>query len=213
MFSVIFDMDGTLLDTQRICIPAWDYAGEKQGFKDAGQLIPSVCGMNESGYTDCIVKKYPCIDAERFKKDAREYIIKNGVVRYKKGAEELLIYLKKRNIKLGLASGSSRNSIDHHLKEVGAEGIFDAIIGSHDVENGKPAPDVFLKTAEIMGVCPKDCFVFEDSPNGIKAGFLAGMRCIGIEDIIEFGEETKKMMYLQLNDLSEAIKIFENELY
>ncbi len=212
MFSVIFDMDGTLFDTQRICIPAWDYAGKKQGLINVGEGIVSVCGMNEAGWTAFLVNNYPTLDVVKFKKDAREYILKNGTVEYKKGAEELIKYLKSRNIKIGLASGSSRQSIDHHLKEVGAEGIFEAIVGSHDVENGKPAPDVFLKTAKIMGVNPKDCYVFEDSENGIKAGYAAGMKCIGVPDIVNFSEETKKLMFCELENLGQAIEIFENEL-
>lgn len=212
MFSVIFDMDGTLLDTQRICIPAWEYGGKLQGINGMGDDIPAVCGMNEVGWTAFLVNNYPRLDVDKFKKDTREYIIKNGVVKYKKGAKELIEFLKSKNIKIGLASGSSRQSIDHHLKEVGAEMYFDAIVGSHDVENGKPAPDVFLKTAELMGVNPEDCFVFEDSENGIKAGFTAGMKCIGVPDIVNFSDETKKLMFCELENLGQAIEIFENEL-
>ena len=66
MFSVIFDMDGTLLDTQKICIPAWDYAGELQGFKNLGKHIPEVCGMNQTGWTNFLKSRYKTLNIENF---------------------------------------------------------------------------------------------------------------------------------------------------
>ncbi len=210
MFSVIFDMDGTLLDTQRICIPAWDYAGELQGFKNMGKFVPDVCGTNDTGSTNYLLKNFPTLDVIEFKKKAREYIAKNIEVKFKKGAEELLSFLKENNIKFALASGTSRPSVMHHLNELGIADIFNAIVCGGDVENGKPAPDIFLLTAEKLGVEPSDCFVFEDSENGIKAGYAAGMKCIGIEDIAPFSDEVKNLMFRELNSLDEAIEIFKS---
>lgn len=210
MFSVIFDMDGTLLDTQRICIPAWDYAGELQGFKNMGKFVPDVCGTNDIGSTNYLIQNFPTLDVIEFKKKAREYIIENIEVKFKRGAEELLSFLKYNNIKFALASGTSRPSVMHHLNELGIVDIFDAIVCGGDIENGKPAPDIFLLTAEKLGVSPSHCFVFEDSENGIKAGYAAGMKCIGIEDIAPFSDEVKNLMFKKLNSLDEAIEIFKS---
>ncbi|MBE6787756.1 MAG: HAD family phosphatase [Ruminococcaceae bacterium] len=209
MFSVIFDMDGTLLDTQRICIPAWDYAGEKQGFENAGRYIPDVCGMNELGWSSFLKTHFPNINLKQFKTDAREYIVKNLVVRFKDGAKELFDYLKARGIKVGLATGTSRPSVEHHLKEVGIFGMFDAVVCGQEVKNGKPAPDIFLETARQMGINPQDCFVFEDSENGIIAGYKAGMKCIGVADVKPFSPEFKGLMYCELESMEKAIEIFE----
>jgi HAD superfamily hydrolase (TIGR01509 family) len=202
-------MDGTLLDTQKICIPAWEYAGEKQGFKGAGELMPLVCGMNLNGSNKVLTDNYPDIDLPRFRTDSRQYIIDNLEVRFMKGAKELLDYLKGRGIKIGLATGTSRPSVLHHLKEVNALEYFDVLVCGTEIENGKPAPDIFLKVAEEMSADPKTCFVFEDSPNGIIAGYKAGMKAIGIPDVIQFSDDIKKLMYCELEDLSQAIKIFE----
>lgn len=212
MFSVIFDMDGTLLDTQQICIPAWDYAGEKQGYQNAGRYIPDVCGTNENGWTKFLYDKFPDIDMARFKSDARDYIVKNLVVRFKPGARELLDYLKKKGVKIGLASGTSRPSVEHHLNVVGIPDIFDATVCGTEVENGKPAPDVFLKTAELMGAEPESCFVFEDSENGIRAAATAGMKPIGIADIKPFCKDVKDMMYCELDNMYQALDMFERIL-
>lgn len=212
MFSVIFDMDGTLLDTQRICIPAWEYAGELQGFKNVGDCIFHVCGMNEKGWTDLLESRYPTIDTLSFKRDMRDYIIKNGKVVFRKGAKELLDFLKENHIKTAIASGSSKETINHHLNEVGATHYFDAIIGGNDIENGKPAPDIFLLAAKSIGAEPSDCFVFEDSENGVRAANNAGIKCIGFPDIIPFNNETKKLLFAEIDDLSKAIEIFKEYL-
>ena len=212
LFSVIFDIDGTLLDTQRICIPAWDYAGELQGFKNMGSHIPNVCGMSESGWTNYLKENFKALNLDAFVREARQYILDNGKVRFKKGAVELIDFLKLNGIKIGLASGSSRNSINHHLNELNAFDFFDAVVAGHDVANGKPAPDIFLLTAEKMKVKPEDCFVFEDSSNGVRAAVAAGMKCIGVPDIVDFPPEIQKLLFAKLNDLSEAIEILRHYL-
>ncbi len=210
MFSVIFDMDGTLLDTQRICIPAWEYGGKMQGIENLGAVAHKIFGTNVAGSNAFLRENFPHLDIEKFRKDSRGYIEKNLKVEFKKGAKELLDYLKNRGIKIGLASGTSRPSVEHHLNEVGIFDYFDACVCGLEVENGKPAPDIFLLTAEKMGVNPKECFVFEDSKNGIIAGCKAGMKCIGVEDVVPFDNETQKLMFRQLEDLSQAIQIFNN---
>ena len=210
MFSVIFDMDGTLLDTQKICIPAWEYCGNLQGIKGMGEHIYNVCGMNETGWTSYLVDNFPTLDIPKFKTDTRAYILGNGKVEFKKGAKELLEYLKSRGVKMAIASGSSIQSINHHLNEVGATEYFSAVAGSHDVLNGKPAPDVFLLAAERLGVLPSDCFIFEDSANGIRAGFAAGMKCIGVPDLVDFDDEIGELLFAKLESLDEAIKLFDN---
>ena len=209
MFSVIFDMDGTLLDTQSICIPAWEYAGNMQKIPGVGSDIVNVCGMNETGWTKYLKEKYPTMDIPLFSKTMRNYIIENLTVRYKKGAPELIDFLKNNGIRLALASGSSRASIDHHLKEVGAEEVFDVIVGGKEVANGKPHPDIFLLTAQKLGANPKDCYVFEDSGNGIRAAHAAGMKPIGIPDTAPFTEDEKKLMFAELKSLDEAMDIFK----
>lgn len=209
MFSVIFDMDGTLLDTQQICIPAWEYAGKKQGVSGMGAHVPDVCGMNEKGRDVYLAKNAPEINMEQFIRDYRAYIAENLIVRYKNGAVELLEYFKQKGIKIGLASGTSEKSVMHHLKEVDALKYFDVIVPGTSVEKGKPEPDIFLFAAEKMGVSPESCFVFEDSANGIISAYRAGMKCIGVPDIAPFSQEIKNLMFAELKTLDEAIDIFK----
>ena len=205
MFSVIFDMDGTLTDTQRICIPAWDYAGELQGFKNMGAAIPQVCGMSEEGWTSYLIKNYKGLDYLAFKKAFSQYIIDSGVAKLKQGAMEILNFLKENNVKMAIASGSPLDAIKFHLGGNGIFNYFEVIVTGDDVTKGKPDPEPFLTAAKRLGVSPKDCFVFEDSSNGIISGYRAGMRCIGVADIVPFSDEAKKMIFREYNSLDEAI--------
>lgn len=201
-------MDGTLLDTQRICIPAWDYAGERQGLSGLGRYIPSVCGMNAQGWGKYLLDRHPEIDLAKFTVESRQYALDNLVIRYKKGAGELLSYLWDKGIRTAVASGSSHGSIEHHLRELGIYERFDAIVGGHDVEHGKPAPDIFLLAAQKLGADPSDCIVFEDSENGVRAGHAAGMRVVGIPDIVPFSDEVKALLWRECSDMTEAVALF-----
>lgn len=212
MFSVIFDMDGTLLDTQSIYIPAWEYSGKKQKIFGMGEHIRYVCGMNEAGWLNYLKINFPSLDVEQFVKDVNEYITNNLDLSLKKGAEELLKYLKHRNIKMAVASGSPVDKVRKHLSRVGVIDYFEAFAGSRDVKNGKPAPDVFLLAAKRLGAKSEDCFVIEDSDNGIRAGYAAGMKCIGIPDVVEFSYEIKKLMSAEFKALDEVIDFFENKV-
>ena len=209
MFGVIFDMDGTLLDTQRIYIPAWDYAGQKQGFKNCGSHIKNVLGTNAEAWTQYLVDNFKGMDVDAFKAEATDYIKRNIVIKFKKGAEELLAYLKGRGIRFAIGSGASTVLIRTYLQVLGANDLFDTVVGGEEIENSKPAPDTFLLAAKKMGIPPENCFVFEDSDNGALAAFRGKMRCIGIPDVVAFSEFTKQNLFAELNSLDEAIEIFE----
>ena len=212
MFSVIFDMDGTLTDTQSVCIHAWDYAGELQGFKNAGESIQHVCGMNKEGWEKYLADHYEGIDLLAFDKAMREYIINSGTPELKKGAKEIVEFLKQNGVKMAVASGSATDEIEWKLSDTGIIDYFDAFAGGEEVKHGKPAPDVFLLAAERLGVKPEECFVFEDSSLGIKAGHTAGMKCIGVADVAPFTDEAKQIMFKELNSLDEAISILKEYL-
>ncbi len=212
MFGVIFDMDGTLLDTQSTSIPAWEYAGRLQGFEGVGSSIYKICGMNREGWSKYLLERYPALDIESFSRGVAQYINEHLVIKYKSGGKEILNFLREKGIKMGLASGSNREVVEKRLAAVGAKDYFDAIVAGTEVEKGKPAPDVFLITAEKMGVLPENCFIIEDSPNGILAGFNVGMKCIGIPDTVEFGKETKALLYSENKNFFEVMELFEKIL-
>ncbi len=212
MFSVIFDMDGTLLDTQRSAIYAWDYAGDKQGIEDLGKHMPAVSGMGQQGWSRYLLDQHPNLDFEKFLDDTHYYYDNIRVIKPLRGMFELLDFLKENGIKMAVASGSTTRSIIKNMGEVNALQYFDALIGSELVEKGKPDPDIFLLAAERLGADPGDCFVFEDANNGAIAGHAAGMRVIGIPNVAPFTAQNKEKLFRELNSLDEAIPILKEFL-
>ena len=209
MFCVIFDMDGTLFDTQRVFIPAWDWAGEKQGFDNLGKHIPAVCGKSDADWQQYLRDTIPTLDVPKFSADAKEYVAKNLVLKYMPGAEELMKFLYEKGIVIAIASGSPYEYINHHLDEMNAAHYFKVVVSGSDVEHSKPAPDIFLLAAEKLGVDPKDCYVLEDSENGIRSGYAAGMKCIGIPDIVKFSDEVKALETAEFKSMFEALEYFK----
>ncbi len=209
MFSVIFDMDGTLIDTMSAYVAAWEAGGQEQGIEGMGAYVSVVCGMNDAGWLGFIKEKHPSIDTARFYDFTRRYVLENAELKYMRGAVELLEFLRANNIKCAIASGSSKETVEHHIKALKGERYFDAYACGSEVENGKPAPDVFLLAAERLGVKPSECYVFEDSSNGVISAYVAGMRAIGIADIVPFGEKAKALLWRELSHLGEAIEMFE----
>ena len=86
--------------------------------------------------------------------------------------------------KMAVASSSRMDNIRHHLRSAGIEGYFDAIASGQEVERSKPEPDIFLLAAERIGCAPEECYVFEDSSNGIRAGMAAGCVTVMVPDMV-----------------------------
>ena len=209
MFSVIFDMDGTLLDSQRIYIPAWEYAGKLQGIEGMGAHALNNLGTNDEGSKKYLEENFPQLDVPLFKKQYDEYAIENGTVSLKKGVMETLNFLESNGIKIGLASGTKKSLATTRLEKVNILEFFDVAVFGDEVKNGKPAPDIFLKTASLIGAKPEECIVFEDSPNGIKAANNAGMKCIGIPDIVEFDSKIKSILLAEFSSMDKAIELLK----
>ncbi|MFW6343122.1 MAG: HAD family hydrolase, partial [Sediminispirochaetaceae bacterium] len=129
-----------------------------------------------------------------------------------KGAVELISSLRSREVAVALASSSSLSVIERNLKSAGMLDMFSTVVGGDEVEQGKPAPDIFLRAAERAEIDPKECVVFEDSNNGIRAAHAAGMRPVMVPDIKAPEEEVRTMVYRIYSDLSEAAADIDNIL-
>jgi HAD superfamily hydrolase (TIGR01509 family) len=117
----------------------------------------------------------------------------------------LLDFLKQNNIKMAVATSTSRQSCERMLKKSGAFPYFDEIVCGDDVTNGKPNPEVFLKASEKLGIEPKSCIALEDSINGIKSAYSAGMTAIMVPDFLQPTDEIKPMISILCKDLTEVI--------
>ena len=123
----------------------------------------------------------------------------------------MLEFLKSINMKMAVATSSRRVKAERLLNESGAMKYFSLTMYGDEVLNGKPDPEIFLKTADNLKIEYGKCLVFEDSINGIKAAHRAGMLPVMIPDMIEPTEEITKLIYKKCDSLDDAIKIFNKE--
>lgn len=209
--AVIFDVDGTLLDTERIYMRAWKEAGKFLGYevtdelllktravnvKEAAKIFEDYIG-NGFSYSKCRVERV---------RIAEEIIDRESPI-LKPGVETILNYLKDHQVKLAVASSTDRDKTIEHLAESEIADRFEVIVGGDMVEKGKPHPDIFLKTAELLGVAPQECMVVEDSPAGIKAAYAANMIPVMVPDCVQPTEEMKEMAYAVKDSLEALVDL------
>lgn len=196
--AVIFDLDGTLVDSMWM----WksidvEYLGRK-GIAVPEDIQAFQEELEGMGFTETAV-----FFKNRFQiEDSLEEIKKTWIfmaeekycneVPLKAGVRGFLEELRNRNIRIGISSSNSRELIQVVLKAHAIAEYFDCITTCCEVPNSKPAPDVYLKTAEGLQVEPKDCLVFEDVPMGIMAGKNAGMQVCAVEDAYSKRQEAEK---------------------
>ena len=214
MRGAIFDMDGTLLDTEKIYQETWrELAAEHGKALDAG-FPAAVCGTTGEDTRRVIAQYIPGADPQdiveqemlRFRQKTERY------VPLKPGVFELLEGLRNAGIPMAVASSSPEDIIRHHLTLAGIAGYFTEFVSGTMVSRGKPHPDIFLLAARRLGLDPAECYVFEDSLNGIRAGHAAGCAAVMVPDLVQPTEEIRALCALVAPDLSAAWRSIAAEL-
>ena len=181
--TVIFDMDGVMTDSEPMINEAAIAGLREYGIEpEPADFIPFT-GMGEDNYIGGVARKYGLTYAPQIK--ARVYEIYFGLISGRltafPGVHDLIEQLKVQQIRLAVASCADRIKIEANLEAIEVEAAwFHAIMAGDEVRNMKPAPDIYLATAEKLGVAPQSCCVIEDSINGIRAAKAAGMRCVAV---------------------------------
>jgi beta-phosphoglucomutase family hydrolase len=182
--AVIFDMDGVLVDSEFLHIKAEKKTFSPYGIELSKEEINTYMGMGVKMMLKSLIQKYslPLTREALFRiheKNLSE--IFQEELKMMPGVMEIISYLKDRKIKLALASSSSLYLINLILQKMHLKSVFDVVLSGEEVANGKPFPDIFIKTAELLNVQPDRCVVIEDSKNGVTAAKNAGMLCIGFK--------------------------------
>ena len=204
--GAIFDMDGTLLDTEQMYRDSWEELAKEYGQQHNPDFPRAVAGTNGAHMCSVIRQYYPQVDAERFMQDCLDRV-KNRIARAvpkKDGMDELLDFLHRKGVKIAVASSNSVEQIEKNMTLAGASPYLDAIAGGEEVAQGKPAPDIFLLAAQRLGIPPHDCYVFEDGINGVRAGVAAGCTTVMIPDGSEPTEEMYRVCAGVFRDLREV---------
>jgi HAD hydrolase, family IA, variant 3 len=214
--AVLFDMDGLMVDTESLSTEAFINSAKAQGYNMTKEETLKVLGFTKANIYQFWIDYFQGtnVDGKKLVDDHYEYIEN---VLYTVGpekmpyVEELLKYLKENNYKIAVASSSDTADIKNNLEKTKLEKYIDEIASGAEVENGKPAPDVFLLAAKRLGVDPKDCLILEDSKAGIKAGKASGAMVFMVPDMFTVDKECEDTADRILTNLGEVIGILEGK--
>lgn len=208
--GAIFDMDGLLTDTEKLGQEAWRTIAEREGVVLDDAFTSGTAGTAGKREREVVARYFPGRDLEPFFREVHAYILsqERKSVSLKPGAAEIVGWLKENGVKTAIASSSSMDMIRLCLAPSGLLSQFDAVISGYAIAHPKPAPDVFLTASRALGLAPGDCWVFEDSYNGIKAAFSAGCQPVMVPDLVPPDEEMKEKakIYPTLNAALSAIR-------
>ena len=211
--GILFDMDGLILDTEKLYCRFWQEAARILGYQMTMEQALGMRSLNRHAgeaklksyfgegisYTEVREKRIELMDA---------FVEKEGVTT-KPGIWELLAFLKEKQIRTAIATSSPIGRTKKYLSSVHLENEFDAIVSGYMVEHGKPEPDIYVYAAGQLGLEPENCIVLEDSPAGILAAYRAGCMPVMIPDLDEPDEETRKLLFAQAESLVQFREVLE----
>lgn len=213
--AVVFDMDGVILDSEKVYRYHWMKVGQEYGL--AQEELEALCNEIAGGTSAHTKKVFLKHYGEDFPYDAYRkrvyelmdiYIKENGY-ELKPGVEELLKTLKEKKIKIGLATSTKEERACAYLKRAGLYEAFDKLIFGDMIVNGKPAPDIYLMACKALQVLPEEAMGIEDSINGVKSSNSAGLYTIMVVDLIKPTKEIEAIADGIYDSLLQVIPLFE----
>jgi HAD superfamily hydrolase (TIGR01509 family) len=185
--AVIFDMDGVLVDTEPLYFSIARRIFDRLGMHVRTEQLHSFVGVSAATVWETLVREFKLTQqVEELVKAEKEeqYRTLSDIpsLRPIEGIIPLLEALNERQINLSIASSSPKEIIALILEKTGLSSRFHAVVSGEDVVNGKPHPDIYLRSSEELGIAPGHCVVIEDSPHGVAGAHTAGMMCVGFQN-------------------------------
>jgi HAD superfamily hydrolase (TIGR01509 family) len=207
--AVLLDMDGTLLDTEKIYFDSLVAALHAHGYgDDAAALCHAMVGLPgpacEAMLRDRYGERFPLVDINRAYVANRDRFMEAGLP-LKPGTLELLDGLVAADCPMAIVTSSSRRSAERHLSLAGIRTRFDTVLTLDDVARGKPSPDLYLLAAARLGHAPEACVAVEDSNHGVAASHAAGAITLMVPDITPPTDETRAKCAAVLPDLNAVL--------
>ena len=210
--AVLFDMDGTLIDTERYYRIFWPKAMAEFGYHMTDEQVLSMRSLGRP-FAPARLRSwfgeeldYYAIRARRT--EMMEECLDREGVRLKPGAVEILEELKRRGIIAAVATATPLERTEKYLNATGIRPYFSNIISATQVKEGKPSPDIYLYACEQLGLKPGECLAVEDAPNGIMAAYRAGLSVVMVPDQTQPDEELEQYLYAcvgRLDDIKELL--------
>ncbi len=210
---VIFDVDGTLVDSEVVFVKAAIKNMEVNGYNIPMSAIMGIIGQNRVAGQKLIESTQDdFFDYDKYIKNyekIRSEILEKEPLKLKKGALNILNYCKEHGIRMAIATSTYREKQVKVLTNLGIIDYFDYMVFGDEIKNSKPAPDIYLKVYEHYNLDKDEMIIYEDSNNGILSGYNAGIKVVYIKDIVDVNKETLSLCYKQVKDLDEGIEILK----
>ena len=217
MKAVVFDMDGVIFDSEKLYRKHWMITGSEYGItKEEMQEVCDLLAGATKERNEKMMKArfgedfdYMTFRAKTMERMDNE-ILQEGL-ELKPGVLEMFQYLKDNHYRIGLATSTHQERAERNLKNAGILEVFDHIVYGGTVENGKPAPDIYLKACEELGVEPEQAIGIEDSINGVKSSAAAGLYTIMVVDLVKPTKEVEELANQIYSSMFDVIDLLEKE--
>jgi len=210
--GVIFDMDGLMLDTERVARIAWQEASRRAGHEMSDAVFESMIGRTKRDSIDLLHAAFgPDFDFEKSYLVCAalfEDLIARDGVPLKTGVRELLDDLSARKIPLGVATSTRNPHAAQRLEEAGLLKYFSVLVTGDQIARGKPAPDIYLKAVSELAIVPATSFALEDSPAGVRSAHGAGLNVMMVPDLVAPTPEIAALTHTIAKSLHEVRRLF-----
>ena len=211
--AVLFDMDGTLIDTEKYYRVFWPKAMAEFGYHMTDEQVLSMRSLGRP-FAPARLKEWFGEELDYYavrvrRTEMMEAQLDIDGIQLKPGAVEILEELRRRGILAAVATATPPERTEKYLGLTGIRPYFSKIISATQVKEGKPSPDIYLYACEQLGLAPEECMAVEDAPNGILAAYRAGLRVVMVPDQTQPTEELQGMLYANVDRLDDLTRCLD----